>query len=76
MNLTDVFSAGLAVLGIQRLEAATAIWPAILHDVTLPPQNRLTFKAGEVLHVPVAALGLRALVSKDDLRTQVRSLEA
>lgn len=66
-NLTDMFSAGLAVLGIQRLKAATTIRPAILHDITLSPQNRLTFKTGEVLHVPVTPLGFRAFVRKDDL---------
>lgn len=74
LKLTDMFSAGLTVLSIQRLEAATTIWPAILHDITLPPQNGLTFKTGEVLHVPVAPLGLRALVSKDDLWTRVRMM--
>lgn len=73
LKLTDMFSAGLTVLSIQRLEAATTIWAAILHDITLPPQNGLTFKTGEVLHVPVAPLSLRALVSKDDLWTHVQS---
>lgn len=71
-----MFSAGLTVLGIQRLKAAATIWPAILHDVTLPPQNGLAFKTGEVLHVPVAPLSLRALISKDDLWTHVHSIES
>lgn len=71
-----MFSAGLTVLSIQRFKAATTIWPAVLHDVTLPPQNRLTFKTGEVLHVPVAPLGLRALVCKDDLWTHEHSIES
>lgn len=62
--------AGLAVLCVQRLKAAAAVRPAVLHDVTLPPQDGLAFKTGEVLHVPVAPLGLRALVSEDDLWTR------
>lgn len=65
--LTDVFSAGLAVLSVQRLEAAAAVRPAVLHDVALAAQDGLALEAGEVLHVPVAALRLSALVGKDDL---------
>lgn len=65
--LTDVLAAGLAVLSIQRLKAAAAVRPAVLHDVALAAKDGLTLEAGKVLHVPVAALRLRALVGKNDL---------
>ena len=67
--LTDVLATSLAVLGVERLEAATAVRAAVLHDVPLAPQHGLALVAGKVLHVPVASLGLRALVRQDDLRT-------
>lgn len=67
MAHTDVLGAGVAVLGVEGLEAAAAVGPAILHDVPLPPQHRLAFKAAEVLHVPVPPFGLSAFVSKNDL---------
>lgn len=60
--------AGVAVLGVERLEAGAAVGPTLLHDVALTAQHRFALKAAEVLHVPVAALGLRALVRQDDLR--------
>lgn len=66
-RLTNVFSTGLTILCIERLKAATTEWSAVLHNVPLPSQNCLTFKTGEVLHVPVATLCLCALISKDDL---------
>lgn len=69
-RLTDVFSTGLTVLGIERLEAAAAVRPAVLHDVALAAQDGLAFETGEVLHVPVSPLSLCALVCKDDLWTQ------
>ena len=65
--LTDVLATSLAVLGVERLEAATAVRAAVLHDVALAPQHRLTLEAAEVLHVPMPALRLGAFVSKDDL---------
>lgn len=65
-----MFPAGLAVLGIERLKAAAAIWPTLLHDITLSPQHHLTFKTGEVLHVPVTPLCLRTLVRKDHLKME------
>lgn len=68
-GLTDVFSAGLAVLSEERAEAAAAIWPPILHDITLSPQHRLTLETGEVLHVPMTPLRLCALIRKDNLKT-------
>jgi len=64
---TDVLGAGVAVLGVEGLEAAAAVGSAILHDVPLPPQHRLAFKAAEVLHVPVSPFGLGAFVGKNDL---------
>lgn len=62
-----MLSACFTVLCIEGLKTPTAVWPSILHDVPLATQNGLTLKTGEVLHVPVAALGFCALVGKDDL---------
>lgn len=59
--------AGVAVLGVERLKAGAAVRPSVLHDVALPSQHGLALKAAEVLHVPVAPLGLGALICKDDL---------
>lgn len=67
LHLTNVFSTGLTVLCIKRLKAATTVWSAILHDIALAPQNGLTFKTGEVLHVPMTPLCFCALISKDNL---------
>lgn len=67
LGLTDVLAAGFTVLRVQGLEAAAAERAAVLHDVPLPAQHRLTLQAAEVLHVPVATLRFRALVSKNDL---------
>lgn len=64
---TDMFSAGVAVFGVQGLVAVAAVRPALSHDVPLAAQHRLTLKTTEVLHVPVPALSLRTLVRKDDL---------
>lgn len=64
---TNVLGAGVAVLSVEGLEAAAAVGPAVLHDVPLPPQHRLAFKAAEVLHVPVPPFGLGAFVGKNDL---------
>lgn len=65
-----MFPAGIAVLCIQGLEAGTAVGPSLLHDVTLTPQHRLALKTAKVLHMPVTALCLGALICKDDLRTK------
>lgn len=70
---TDVLGAGVTVLGVQGLEAAAAVGPPILHDVALPPQDRLTLKAAEMLHVPVPPFGLSALVSKNDLGEETQA---
>lgn len=67
---TDVFPARVAVLGVEGLEAGAAVGPTLLHDVALAPQHRLTLEAAEVLHVPVTALRLRALVRQNDLRKE------
>lgn len=74
-GLTDVLSTRFAVLCIERLKAATTERPAILHDVPLPTQNGLALETGKVVHVPVAALCLCALVSKDDLGGRRVSLD-
>ncbi len=66
--LTDVFPAGVAVLCVQRLKAGAAVRPALFHDVTLAAQNSLTLETAKVLHVPVSALCLCALIWKNDLR--------
>lgn len=70
---TDVLGAGVAVLGVQGLEAAAAVGPPILHDVTLPPQNCLTLEAAEMLHVPVPPFSLSALVGKNDLGEETQA---
>ena len=53
---TDVLAAGVAVLCVGGLEAGAAVGTALLHDVTLAAQDRLTLETAEVLHVPVSAL--------------------
>ena len=63
--------AGVAALGVQRLEAEAAVGSLLLHDVALG----LALEAAEVFHVPVAPLGLRALVCKDDLEKERRGEE-
>ena len=65
--VTYVLAAGVAVLGVEGLEAVATVRAAVLHDVALAPQHRLTLEAAEVLHVPMPALRLGAFVSKDDL---------
>lgn len=65
---TDMFPAGVAVLGVQGLEAGAAVGPSLLHDVALAPQHSLALETAEVLHVPVTPLCLGALIRKDDLR--------
>lgn len=64
-----VFSTCVTVLCIKGLEAVAAVWSSILHDVALPAKGGLTLVATEMLHVPVPALRLSALISKDDLIT-------
>ena len=64
---TDVLAAGVAVLGVEGLEAGAAVGTALLHDVTLAAQDRLTLETAEVLHVPMASFCLGALIRKDDL---------
>lgn len=67
---TNMFAAGFAVLCIEGLEASTAEGPSVLHDVSLPTEDSLTLEATEMLHVPVAAFSLCALVCKNDLVTR------
>lgn len=75
MARTNVLGAGVAVLGVEGLKAAAAVGSAILHDVPLPAQHRLTFKAAEVLHVPVPPFGLGAFIGKNDLREGNTNME-
>lgn len=67
LAFTDVLSTGVAVLGVQRLVAGTAVRPALSHDVALTSERRLALEAAKVPHVPVASLRLRALVRQNDL---------
>lgn len=62
-----MFSTGVAVLGVQRLVARTAVRPTLPHDVPLAPQRGLALKATEVLHVPVSSFCLRTLVRQNNL---------
>lgn len=66
---TDMVPTGLTVFSVERLKASATVRSSILHNVALPTQNCLAFETGEVLHVPVATLSFRALISKDDLIT-------
>lgn len=65
---TDMFSAGVTVLGVEGLETSAAVRPALFHYVALATQNRLTLETAEVLHVPVPAFCFCALICEDDLR--------
>lgn len=67
MCCTYVFSTRVTVLCVQGLEAVAAVWSSVLHDVALAAEGGLTLIATEVLHVPVPALRLGALISKDYL---------
>lgn len=65
---TNMFPTRIAVFGIEGLKAGAAVGASLLHDVTLASQHCLTLKTAKVLHVPVTALRLCALIRKDDLR--------
>lgn len=65
----DGLPAGVAVLGEAVVEAGQAVGPRLAHDVPLPAQLARALRAREVLHVPRAALRLRALVCQDYLLT-------
>lgn len=67
---TNMFPAGVAVLCVEGLEAGAAVGPSLLHDVALAPKHSLALETAEVLHVPVTALCLGALIRKDDLRKE------
>ena len=64
---TYSFSASIAVLGKHAVEARQAIGFPVSHYVPLAAKLEVTLVAGEVLHVPSAALGLRALIGEDYL---------
>ena len=65
---TYVFTAGVTVLCVEGLKAVATVWVSILHDVALAAQRSLTLIAAEVFHVPMPALRLRTLISKDNLK--------
>lgn len=67
---TNMFPTRIAVFGIEGLKAGAAVGASLLHDVTLASQHCLTLKTAKVLHVPVTALRLCALIRKDDLVTR------
>uniref|UniRef100_A0A2D4IG77 Uncharacterized protein n=1 Tax=Micrurus lemniscatus lemniscatus TaxID=129467 RepID=A0A2D4IG77_MICLE len=74
---TNVLPACIAIFCIEALITTAAIGATLAHDVSLPTQGLLTFKAAEMAHVPVTALGFCALICKDDLITSFTSrLEA
>lgn len=64
---TYMFSAGITVLGVQRLVTGAAVRPALPHDVTLAAQRSLTLKTTEVLHVPVSSFCLRTFICQNNL---------
>ena len=63
----DRAAAGVARLGVERLEAGAAVGPRRTHDVALAAQVRVALEALEVTHVPALALRLRALRREDYL---------
>ena len=71
---TNVISTALTVFSVQFLKAHTTIWPPLPHDVALPSQLFVTLKATEVLHVPAPAFRFSALLSKDDLQREKKSM--
>jgi hypothetical protein len=70
----DRVATRVAELGEQPVEAAQAKGPPVPHDVPLAAQLLVALKAREVLHVPRAALRLRALVRQNNLRKAIFSL--
>jgi len=67
-GLTYKLPAWVTVFGVQALEALSAVWFPIPHDVLLASQDLVTLETAEMVHVPVSALRLSALIRKDDLR--------
>jgi len=65
---SDVLTAGITVLCEDGVEAGEAVGARVAHDVALAAQLGRAFGAREVLQVPGAALGFRALVRQDYLR--------
>lgn len=59
---TNDLAAVVTVLGEHGVKAAQAIRLALAHYIPLAAQLMLALLAGEVLHVPGATLGLRALI--------------
>ena len=63
----DGLATGVAILSKHAVKAGEAVRPAISHDVPLPTQLQVAFKAGKVLHVPGTTFSLSALIGEDDL---------
>jgi hypothetical protein len=64
---SDWFAASVAILGKDGVETVEAIGSRVAHDVTLPAQDSVAFKAGKVAHVPGPAFRFRALVRQNQL---------
>jgi len=58
----------VAELGKQAVKAAQAEGPSVAHDVAFAAQLLVALETRKMLHVPRAALGLCALVRKDNLQ--------
>jgi len=65
----DRAAAGITRLGVQRLEARTAVRTRRTHDIPLTSKMFLTFETLEMTHVPALSLSLRALVREYYLNT-------
>ena len=64
----DRLSAGVAVFGEHAVKAGETVRAALPHDVSLSSQVSVALEAGEVFHVPGAALGLGTLVRENYLK--------
>ena len=60
----DRATAGVAGLGVQRLEAGAAVGTRRAHDVALAAEMAFALETLEVTHVPTLTLGFRALVGE------------
>ena len=67
----DGLPAGVAVLSKHAVEAGETVGPALPHDVPLTTQVTVALEAGEVFHVPGAALGLGTLVRENYLKQNI-----
>ena len=67
----DGLPAGVAVLSKHAVEAGETVGSALPHDVPLTTQVTVALEAGEVFHVPGAALGLGTLVRENYLKQNI-----